>query len=51
MTKNTEVIDIKVTLIKDGCPLCGNDVRGNDDVKYLCKRCMMLFEERHLKKI
>ena len=38
----------KVFIVKNGCPLCGGDVVGNDDVKYYCKRCNLLFNRSEL---
>ncbi len=39
----------KVFIVKNGCPLCGGDVVGNDDVKYYCKRCNLLFNKSELR--
>ncbi len=33
----------KVFLIKNACPLCGGDVKGNDELGYYCKRCNLIF--------
>ncbi len=42
------MIKNKIFVIKNGCPLCGGDVIGNDEVKYYCKHCNMLFEFKDL---
>lgn len=34
----------KVYLIKNSCPLCGGDVKGNPLVRYYCKKCNILFD-------
>jgi len=39
-----------VVTMKRGCPICGADLRGNEEIKYLCSDCMMLFERRHISK-
>ncbi|MFH1505429.1 MAG: hypothetical protein ABIE94_00355 [archaeon] len=36
--------------VKKGCPACGGDVVGNDEFRFFCKKCNMLFKERDLKK-
>jgi len=30
--------------VKGGCELCGSDVTGNRNIKYLCRRCNVLFD-------
>jgi nicotinamide-nucleotide adenylyltransferase len=30
--------------IKEACYLCGNDIIGNESIKYLCRRCNVLFD-------
>ena len=30
--------------VKKGCELCGNDVVGNRSIKYLCRKCNVLFD-------
>lgn len=39
----------KIFLVEKACPLCGSDVYGNDDLKYYCKRCNILFERKNLR--
>ena len=39
----------KVVMIKRGCPICGCDVVGNEELKYLCKNCQIYFDMKHLK--
>lgn len=38
----------KIVLIKDACPICHSDVRGNDKYKYLCVACQVLFNHKDL---
>ncbi len=38
----------KVFIVKQGCPLCGGDVVGNDKLGYYCKHCNLLFSLREL---
>ena len=33
----------KVFIVRHGCPLCGSDVVGNDELGYYCKHCNLLF--------
>ena len=37
-------------LYKNSCALCGSDVIGNEQYKYFCKKCNVLFQRKHLKK-
>ncbi len=30
--------------VKNGCELCGSDVKGNRSIKYLCRRCNVLYD-------
>ena len=32
-----------IRTIKNGCPICGGDVKGNDLIGYYCKRCNLIF--------
>jgi transposase-like protein len=48
--KEDEVIAEMITVIKKGCPICGRDIYGNKKAKYLCRRCFVFFEEKHIKK-
>ncbi|USN45325.1 MAG: hypothetical protein H6502_04690 [Candidatus Woesearchaeota archaeon] len=41
---------MSVELIAKGCPICGGDVRGNDDIKFFCKGCNVTFSRRQLAK-
>ena len=40
-----------VFIIKRGCPLCKNNIAGNDTVLYFCNRCNLLFKKKHLERI
>ena len=33
-----------VYIVKQGCPICGNDLIGNRKYKFYCKRCNLLFD-------
>lgn len=37
-----------VYIIEKACPLCKGDVKGNEEFKYFCKHCNMLFEKKYL---
>lgn len=37
-------------LVKKGCPLCKGDLRGNDEFKFFCKRCNILFDKKDIRK-
>ena len=37
-----------IRTIKNGCIICGGDVRGNREMKYLCSRCNILYSEEHM---
>lgn len=39
-----------VYIFEDGCPLCGGEVRGNEEYRYFCKKCNMLFNRNVLAK-
>lgn len=39
-------MDVKT--IENACPLCGSDVKGNDEVLFLCRRCQVLFKRKDL---
>ncbi|MEM2121696.1 MAG: Ada metal-binding domain-containing protein [Candidatus Woesearchaeota archaeon] len=39
----------KIFVVKNACPLCGSDVYGNDNLKYYCKRCDILFRKESLR--
>ena len=36
-----------VYLVTKACPVCGRELRGNNELKFFCKDCNMLFERRH----
>ena len=38
----------KLFVVPHGCPLCGSDVVGNEEVGYYCKHCNLLFEFKDL---
>ena len=37
-----------VKVIEEGCPVCKGEVRGNDRIKYLCKKCSLIFRFKEL---
>lgn len=37
-----------VFVITDGCPICGGEVKGNDHLKYFCKKCNLLFDKKDI---
>jgi hypothetical protein len=39
----------KVYEVKSGCPICHGDVKGNDQYRYFCKNCNLLFNRTDLK--
>jgi len=39
-----------IYIIKDGCFICGGELKGNKESKYLCKHCNVLFTEEELMK-
>lgn len=34
--------------IKEGCPICGGDVKGSNDDGYYCAHCNVLFKRKDL---
>ncbi|RME77733.1 hypothetical protein D6774_03485 [Candidatus Woesearchaeota archaeon] len=38
-----------IYLIRNACPICSGDLKGNDQVRYLCKKCNLLFDRKHFK--
>jgi len=47
-TKKEEENVTKTLLVKNACPICGGDVKGNDEIKYYCKNCNLLFSRENL---
>jgi hypothetical protein len=41
---------MRIATIEKACPLCGGDVKGNQEHKFFCKRCNLLFEQEMLKR-
>jgi len=39
-----------IVVVKNACPVCGEDVKGNDKHNYFCKRCNLMFDRMHLLK-
>ncbi|MBW2983457.1 hypothetical protein KY327_04090 [Candidatus Woesearchaeota archaeon] len=35
--------------VNGGCPVCGGDVKGDDDHLYHCSKCNLLFAKHSLK--
>lgn len=35
--------------VPESCPVCGNDIKGNKFMGYLCKHCQIIFSERNVK--
>jgi len=42
--------EYQVEVYIKGCPLCSNDVRGNDLLLFHCKRCNLLFRREQIAK-
>jgi hypothetical protein len=40
--------DYRMDLIKNGCPVCLGDIKGNKSYRYFCRKCRMFFEEDHI---
>jgi len=38
----------KIETLKNSCPLCGGDLKGDNSVKYFCLGCFMLFDKYSL---
>ncbi|MFW6449907.1 MAG: hypothetical protein ACOCZ6_02535 [Nanoarchaeota archaeon] len=38
----------KVILVKNACPFCRGELRGNRKYKYLCRKCMLYFSEEEV---
>ncbi|MBD3314071.1 nicotinamide-nucleotide adenylyltransferase [Candidatus Woesearchaeota archaeon] len=36
--------ELNLVTVKQGCELCGSDVTGNRSIKYLCRRCNVLYD-------
>jgi len=34
--------------VENGCPICGDDVKGNDYFNYFCEHCNVLFEKKDI---
>jgi methylphosphotriester-DNA--protein-cysteine methyltransferase len=39
----------KIFKVEKACPLCNGDVYGNDNLRYYCKRCNLLFKKNELR--
>jgi hypothetical protein len=37
-----------VETIKDGCPICSGDVKGDDRHLFFCANCGLLYKREHL---
>ncbi len=37
-----------IFIIPEGCPICGDEVKGNDHYLYFCKNCNVLFERKDI---
>ena len=37
-----------VRTIKDGCPICGGDVVGNEKIRFYCKPCNSMYNLKHI---
>lgn len=37
-----------IETVKKGCPICNNDVKGNEIYKYFCVNCNILFRKEDL---
>ena len=37
-----------IRTIEGGCPFCGDDIKGNDNLQYFCKSCVMFFKKGHV---
>ncbi|MBI5398234.1 hypothetical protein HZB03_02110 [Candidatus Woesearchaeota archaeon] len=37
-----------VYLIEHGCPICSRDLKGNDELRYFCRNCNILFEHKDI---
>jgi len=38
----------EIITIKEACPICHGDVKGNDKTLYFCQTCNLLFAKHHL---
>jgi hypothetical protein len=38
-----------VLTLTGGCPICGGELRGNAELKYLCVKCMVLYDAVHIR--
>ncbi|MBT5023284.1 hypothetical protein HOK51_08845 [Candidatus Woesearchaeota archaeon] len=38
-----------VYLVPKGCPICRKDLKGNDQVKYFCEKCNVLFDRKDIR--
>ncbi|MCX6709678.1 MAG: hypothetical protein NTV63_01845 [Candidatus Woesearchaeota archaeon] len=47
MAKN-EYSDSEIIVVEKACPVCGSDVKGNEKMRFYCKRCNILFERGEL---
>lgn len=39
---------MEIEVIEKACPVCHEDVKGNDEKKFFCKHCNVLFDRKHL---
>jgi hypothetical protein len=37
-----------VYLVERGCPICHHDLKGNDELRYFCKDCNILFDHKDI---
>lgn len=37
-----------IYIIKEGCLICGADIKGNRTLRYLCTKCNVTFTEKEI---
>lgn len=49
-TQKKEETELPIITLKEACPICNSEIRGNKKILYYCKKCNMLFREKDLEK-
>jgi formamidopyrimidine-DNA glycosylase len=34
---------VKIYTLNNACPICGGELKGNDEINYYCQNCNLLF--------
>jgi len=47
----SQIFMVLLSIEKKRCPICQNEIKGNDEIMYFCKNCFLLFKTYNLYKL